>query len=285
MAVGTSETPWREARDPFALPMTAYRVERVLDYPHAGNDVFHVAGIHDFQSCAAYVKVERQAGADVKNEIALLRVLPYDKKPRLLDWSLEAPVFDVTEECPGRRLSVILQDAPPGTSLRYMASYGAELARVHALDMAWEPVKPRRFFDRPGLEYIQKYGLEDLAALMDRCSPAGESRCFVHGDFHYANILWQDGAVSAVLDWELAGSGVREFDMAWAVLLRPGQKFLDTPEEIEAFLAGYGARQDFSRQAFTHYYIQAALWFAALGDEDYRQRLASLCRAAAEAAA
>ena len=285
MAAGTSETPWRETCDPFALPMTLYRVERVLDYPHAGNDVFHAAGVHDLRSCNAYIKVERQTGADVKNEIAVLRSLPYDKMPRLLDWSLEAPVFDVTEERPGRRLSAILQDAPPGASLRYMAPYGAELARIHGLDMAWEPVKHRRFFDRPGPEHIRRYGLEDLAALLDSCPPGGESRCFVHGDFHYANVLWQDGAVSAVLDWELAGAGVREFDMAWAVLLRPGQRFLDTPEEIEAFLAGYGARQSFSRRAFAHYYIRAALWFAALGDGDYRRRLASLCRAVAGATA
>lgn len=283
MAVGTSDTPWRETCDPFALPMSAYRVERVLDYPHAGNDVFHVAGVHGLRPCNAYVKAERQTGADVRNEIALLRTLPYDKAPRLLDWSLETPVFDVTEECPGQRLSALLQGAPPGAALRYMAPYGAELAGIHALAVPWEPVKHRRFFDRPGPEHIRKYGLEDMAALLDRCSPAGQSRCFVHGDFHYANILWRNGAVSAVLDWELAGVGVREFDMAWAVLLRPGQTFLDSPEQVGAFLAGYGARQSFSPNAFAHYYILAALWFAALGDEDYRRRLTRLCRKVAGA--
>ncbi len=281
MDVGTSKEPWRETCDPYALPMTAYRIGRVLDYPHGGNDVFHVTGVCGRRPCAGYVKAERQAGADVRNEIELLRVLAYDKKPRLLDWSLTEPVFDVTEECSGRRLSALLQEAPPGAALGYMEPYGAELARIHGLDMPWRPVKHRRFFDRPGPEHIRKYGLTDLAALLDGCPPAGESCCFIHGDFHYANILWQDGAVSAVLDWELAGTGVREFDMAWAVLLRPGQMFLNTPEQVRAFLAGYGARQDFSRPAFVHYYILTALHFAALGDERYRRALTALCRAVA----
>lgn len=276
--MSTSLEKWRETVDPFSLPLSAYTIGRVLDYPHAGNDVFHVAGIHDLRSCAAYIKAERQTGADIRNEVNILRALPYDRKPRLLDWSLDEPVFAVTEERPGQRLSVILQDAPAEEARRYMWPYGAELARIHGFDIPCERVKHRRFFDLPEAEYTDKYGLGEFAAFLQSRPPVGESRCFVHGDFHYANILWRDGAITAVLDWELSGLGVREFDMAWAVLLRPGQTFLKTPEEIELFLDGYRAGQAFSLTAFVYYYVLAAMHFYAMGDAGYRRELRALMR-------
>ncbi len=65
--------------------------------------------------------------------------------------------------------------------------------------------------------------------------------CFVHGDFHYANLLWKDGHISGILDFELAGIGDRDFDIAWALILRPGQKFMRTEEELREFIAGYTA--------------------------------------------
>lgn len=280
--MSTSTEKWRETIDPFALPLSAYKIEKVMDYPHAGNDVFHVSGIYDGRPCAAYIKAERQTGADIRNEISILRALPYDLKPRLLDWSLDTPVCAVTEERAGQRLSVILQDAPSGGSRRYMRPYGAEIAKIHCFDMPCQSVKHRRFFDLPEAEYMNKYGLDEFAAFLQSRPPADESRCFVHGDFHYANILWQDGAITAVLDWELSGMGVREFDMAWAVLLRPGQTFLKTPEEIELFLEGYRTRQDFSLRAFVYYYVLAGAHFYALGDEDYRRELGTLMRTVTE---
>ena len=44
----------------------------------------------------------------------------------------------------------------------------------------------------------------------------------------YANILWAGHHISGILDFELAGYGNKEFDIAWAVFRRPGQKFLRT---------------------------------------------------------
>lgn len=63
------------------------------------------------------------------------------------------------------------------------------------------------------------------------CKPKTVNKCFCHGDFHYANILWQDKHISAILDFELSGLENKEFDVAWALILRPGQKFLRTKED------------------------------------------------------
>lgn len=271
--MSTQPEKWRDTIDPFTLPLEKFHLEEVLGYPHAGNDVFYAAGTCEGRPCTAFLKVERQAGADIRNEAAVLRALPYPYKPRLLEYFPGPPAFLATEECRGDRLSVIVKNAGRSEALEYMEPYGAALARLHSLNMPWAEVKRRRFFDMPPADYLAEHRLEDLADFLAGHPPEGESRCFVHGDFHYANILWRDGRVSAVLDYELSGRGVREFDLAWAVVLRPGQAFLKTREELERFLEGYRAVQEFSYPAFRYYYILAALRFYGMGGEDYRRDL------------
>ena len=38
---------WRETADPFAIRFQNFKLERILGYPHAGNDVFHVANCNN----------------------------------------------------------------------------------------------------------------------------------------------------------------------------------------------------------------------------------------------
>ena len=271
--MSTQPEKWRDTIDPFTLPLSKFRLIEVLGYPHAGNDVFYAAGEYEGRPCTAFLKVERQAGAALENEAAVLRALPYPYKPRLLEYIPGPPAGLVTEACEGDRLSVLTGNAGRSEALEYMEPYGVALAQLHSLEVPWGDVKHRRFFDLPQPDYLEKHQLETYAAFLFSHPPEGESRCFVHGDFHYANILWKDGRISAVLDYELSGHGVREFDLAWAVVLRPGQQFLKTREELERFLKGYRAAQTFSYPAFRYYYILAALWFYGMGDEAYRQDL------------
>lgn len=101
-----------------------------------------------------------------------------------------------------------------------------------------------------------------------------ESKCFIHGDCHYANILWQKGKVSALLDYELSGYGSCEYDLAWAPILRPGQRFLMTKVEREAVLASYRRYHDFSEIAFNYYSVLFAMFFYNIspGDENKAYR-------------
>lgn len=264
---------WRDTVDPFTLPLEKFQLKKVLGYPHAGNDVFCAAGTYAGRPCTAFLKAERQAGADLGNEAAVLRALPYPYKPKLLEYVPGPPACLATEACEGERLSVIVKNAGLPDARDYMEPYGAALARLHSLEVPWSEVKRRRFFDLPEKDYLAEHKLEKYAAFLSSHPPEGESRCFIHGDFHYANILWQNGRISAVLDYELSGRGVREFDLAWAAVLRPGQQFLKTQEELERFLNGYGAVQPFSFPAFRYYYILAALRFCGMGDAAYRQDL------------
>ena len=136
-------------------------------------------------------------------------------------------------------------------------------------------MRDRRVFHAKPKAYFEEHGLLKVYHFLETHQPERTNTCFVHGDFHYANILWQDGKISAVLDYELSGVGNREFDIAWACFLRPGQKFLNTREEVELFLEGYASEGDFSREAFIYYFLLVASWFYVVGDDEsgYRDQV------------
>ena len=254
---------WRETCDPFALAYTKFRPVDILGYPHAGNDVFHARGLYEGREVTAYIKAARQQGAAIENEVRLLRTLAVPHLPQLLDFGFAGTPFSVTQELPGRRLSAILAEEG-GRSTDYMEEYGGALAAFHRLQPAAEPVADRRFFHRPGEEMLEASGLSFLKNTFAGAQPAG-TRCFCHGDFHYANVLWENGHISGVLDLELAGYGCREFDIAWALIRRPGQKFMNTPEELRLFLRGYGKCRE---ETVLYYMAQIYVYFLQFSRED-----------------
>jgi aminoglycoside phosphotransferase len=265
--------PWRDTVDPFKLPLKDFRIEHVLGYPHAGNDVFHAEGVFRGERFRAYVKVERQCGADLLNEAQTLALLPFSFAPPVIEYGKGPPRYLVTAELPGKRLSQILGENENLESLDYLAEYGRTLAQFHGLDLARPNVKSRRFFELPDHAFFEKHGLEKAEAYLLENPPVGASTCFVHGDCYYANVLWEGEKVSAVLDYELSGTGIREFDLAWALVLRPGQKFLKTAKERERFLSGYAETLRFSMPALVHYFLLVSCHFYPLGNEAYQQEI------------
>jgi len=264
---------WRETADPFSLPLRKFKITEILGYPHAGNDVFHVGGIWERKPCRAYIKVERQKGADIQNEAETIARLPFDFAPKVLEYFPKEPRTLVTLEAKGERLSAVVGDNRDRTSLAYMKAYGRTLATLHGWRIACEKVKHRDYFDIPGEAYFKEQGLERVGEFLMRNPPEGETACFVHGDFHYANVLWDGPRIGCVLDFELSGEGIREFDIAWALVLRPGQRFLKTREERNLFLAGYSEAQTFSKRAFCYYYALIACRFFSMGDAEYKNEL------------
>ena len=75
-------------------------------------------------------------------------------------------------------------------------------------------------------------------------------------------------AILELLDFELAGRGNRDFDIAWALLLRPGQRFLRTEAEQTAFLEGYAALGDFDLTAVRRYMAQCYVYFLQFSGDD-----------------
>lgn len=273
---------WRETCDPFALNFQHFRLREVLGYPHAGNDVFQALGTVDGEDCAAYIKVARQKGANIENEVRILSQLDSPPYPRVLDYDRESFTFSVTSAMPGLRLSNIVGDNADLSSLPYMTEYGEALGRLHHLQISAKAQSDRRFRHRPPEELLKKLDLMHLNAFFDR-APVGGATVFCHGDFHYANVLWENQHLSAILDFELSGYGDRDFDIAWALFLRPGQRFLKTEQEQRQFLNGYAKYGECNAAAVKYYMAQCYVYFLEFSgrDSEYaayvRQWLAENC--------
>ena len=232
-------TKWRETVDPFSLKFAKFKLVEVLGYPHAGNDVFFVKGCFENREVLAFIKFNRQFGADVENEINVLSQINFDNTPKIIDFD-EQKTYRVSLALEGERLSTIVGDNSNMESLNYMKAYGNTLAKIHQLKGDFKPVKDRKFFHIPTKEYFEENYLSlDVYEYLTSNAKTNKNLCFCHGDFHYANILWKDKLMTGILDFELSGIGIREFDIAWAIINRPSQKFLKTTEEVEKFLEGY----------------------------------------------
>ena len=258
---------WRDTIDPFTLPYHAFKPLESLGYPHAGNDVFYARGIYKGNQVNAYIKVARQNGADVSNEVTILPKIRSTITPTVIDYGLEGIPFLVTEELPGERLSTIVGENHALESLSYLAEYGAALAKIHEMDIQANPVKDRKFFHAPPDELSDTLNLNYLKGIFPS-SVKKESGCFCHGDFHYANILWKGHHISGILDFELSGYGNKEFDIAWAIFRRPGQKFLRTEAELQEFLKGYRQLGSCNTETIKAYMAQCYVYFLQFSTSD-----------------
>ena len=107
--------------------------------------------------------------------------------------------------------------------------------------------------------------------------------CLLHGDYWAQNLLWEQGRITGILDWEDAAIGDPLSDVAGAsVELR----YLFGREGMQRFIAAYSALSsvDPTRLALWQVYVAAAAqhfistWQLAPADEAHRRRhaLASL---------
>ena len=79
------------------------------------------------------------------------------------------------------------------------------------------PTCPSAWIPLPELyEFIPDQGWEDLVAHLHqlRDTRCTGKPCLLHGDFWPGNVLWQDGEISGVLDWEDAALGDPLSDVA-----------------------------------------------------------------------
>ena len=98
---------WRETIDPFTLNFKNFILKEILGYPHAGNDVFYAKGIYNNKEIYAFIKVNRQTGADVRNEIEVLNKIHIEKTPQIIDYDAEM-TYRVSIALKGERLSTIV---------------------------------------------------------------------------------------------------------------------------------------------------------------------------------
>ena len=93
-------------------------------------------------------------------------------------------------------------DPPGGTALRRHFGWLKEWYEFAVPDIGRSPLVDH------ALQWLEAHFPEDIAA--------GES-VLVWGDSRIGNVLYQDFKPAAVLDWEMATVGPREFDVAWII--------------------------------------------------------------------
>ena len=272
---------WRETVNPYQLPYQNFELKEILGYPHAGNDVFHAKGIYRQQEVEVFIKAARQHGADIQNEIDVIRALEHPLVPQIIDYDMQKEQFVVSLAKTGDRLSIIVGDNADKQSLRYMYEYGRTLAGLHGIKGIVHKVKDRKFFHIPEKSHFESSDFMYVRDYLVEKQPVQVNECFCHGDFHFANILWENEHISAILDFELAGWGNKEFDIAWALILRPGQKFLNTQEEIDLFLEGYASQGTYDKEAVKYYMVLIYTYFYKFkgNSEEYLEYIKQVFRA------
>lgn len=240
--------------DPQEVVFSKIKVGKVLEYFHARNDVLHCLG----QDQQHYViKFARQTDANFKNEVAILQEIekyPWLNVPRIIEHGLSQNIeYIVFAYVQGFRISQRMEVYRQNQEL-FCRTFGRNLGLIHTLKGHFEKVVFRKFHalaDNP----TEDINLKSIHAWLAQNQPNVVNECFVHGDHHYANILWSETGIEATLDWELAGTGNKEYDLAWSVAVRPGQQFFMTEDEETEILNGYQAVNTFDFSKYQYYKV------------------------------
>ncbi len=217
------------------------------------NDVYFCRARFEGRATAVYVKAAKRARHFLGNERAVLDALRGSAipVPRVL-WYAETPrAVLVQEALPGRmvwdHIDPRREGYDPEKAPEYLRAYGNCLGAIHALPLPWDSQKRSRLAGLIGEEDVREERFEQIVSWLRKHAPTQGEPVFVHGDLNTASVLFQGGAVSGVVDWEFAGTGWREYDLAW--VLRARRTFLKTPAEREAILAGYRERASYDESA------------------------------------
>lgn len=150
---------------------------------------------------------------------------------------------------------------PAGREGDFVATMAAELRRIHESDIAELPELPLRLDPLPELLDYLPEGEEwqSLRKHLETLSDTGYSGnpCLLHGDFWPENLLWQNGNLAAVLDWEDAALGDPLSDVAAA---RVELRYRFGPEAMRWFTEAYARTGplDMQRLALWQVYVAAA---------------------------
>ena len=152
-------------------------------------------------------------------------------------------------------------EIPPDLAEARIPRMAAALAAIHKLPTASLPPLPLRLDPLPELLDFLPDGAE-WQAVRDGCG-ALDATAFtgppvlLHGDFWARNLIWRDGRIAAILDWEDAATGDPLSDLACALL---ELKYLFEDRLARLFEAAYRRHLavDPRRLALWQVYVAAA---------------------------
>lgn len=132
-------------------------------------------------------------------------------------------------------------EAEPGIAL---ADPGQTLTYLDFLMRTIEDKPERDDIDRVALANLSwRRGILTHPALSAPVTPQLGPQGYIHGDFHNNNVLWDEGRISAVLDWDRVRVHCVASELIRACLLIfGGEDGLDVPRTA-AFVRGYRLRR------------------------------------------
>ena len=191
-----------------------------------------------------------------ESDVPVSRVLALDTSKRLVPYD-----YLILTKMPGQTISTSAADLSLASRYAIGYSAGQHLATIHTHVFAQfgllynivagmpQPDWPAYVADhfRYYQGQVQALGvlsadvLGRIDALMARMQPllvAVQQGVFIHGDYHFLNMLQQDGKLSAVLDFDWASSG----DPSWDFRIDDSIES-EVPGSREAFYTGYTSRR------------------------------------------
>lgn len=246
------------------LKLNNITIDEVISYLPAGNDVFECVGKMHNKEINFIIKSERSKYANFKNEKQILsKVKKYISVPKIIESGiLNNHYYLVLSKINGERLSTLLKNDNVNKE-QYLFLYGASLAQIHKISIFCDRAMQRAINDYPKEENYFKFDKWETKIVNYLCKnkPNINYDTFIHGDFHYANILWNNEKIAGILDWEYAGLGFKEQDIAWALILRPEQTFMNNKDDLLTFLEGYKKYNTFNKENLLWCYINGLMHF------------------------
>lgn len=242
---------WRESKiDLSKLHLKQINQYKIISYPPAGNDVFECVGtLNSGEKINFIIKSERGTFANFDNEIKVLNKITGFPIPTVIETGkINNLRYIVMNKLDGEKLSDIFKENKDADKSKYLFLYGKALGQIHNLNLKWDKARQRDVNDVPNTQLYKDLGTweSEIIKYLKDTKPNIVMDTFIHGDFHYGNILWEDYKISAILDWEYSGLGFKEQDIAWALILRPEQQFMDKLEDYKSFLKGYNSVNTFN---------------------------------------
>jgi aminoglycoside phosphotransferase (APT) family kinase protein len=215
-----------------------------------------------------FLKVAKTASRSMENEREVLQAIgPHGLPvPKVLWYGTATREFMALEALPGDLLQNVANPTHPAYNRfrvgRALFAYGEALARIHALPLTWRPQKRAALYWFAGEDQLDDLSFREVVLWLQTNPPDPRNHCFVHGDLNPANVLVENGVVTGLLDWEFAGMGWREYDLAWVLRARRNQ--LQTTQERTAILAGYASVGSYDPEALrwceVMNYLHVAFW-------------------------
>ena len=259
------------------IPFKKIKLLKELNYPPAGNDVVECLVDINGNKEYVFIKYERSKVSDFYTEYKNLNIInKYLKEtPKVIEYGIyNDKKYIVLEKKNGKRLSDIFKLKVDKE--KYLYTYGNMLSKIHNIKGEFNKALQRPINDYPnGYKKYDSYSNKIIEWLKAN-QIQKDYNTFIHGDFHYGNVLFRYGKISGILDLEYSGMGFKEQDIAWALVLRPGQKFMDNLNDIKSFLKGYNNSFDYNK--FKWCYVNSSIHFYLMNinNEKYKKKIKEL---------